>query len=135
MTNMHDVFCAIRDDESDHVSTMEACLDPTVAKISPSMEKRVLTGVAAAAAVAMFLNTGSPEGSTNFVDGIDFAAEDGATSGIVDAIMSGAAGIASQFQPDGEESALADFMEEGSLLPNIRALVAEFASMISRFML
>jgi len=58
MKSMYDVFSAIRDDEGDHVSTMKACLDPTVAVNSPSIEKQILVGGAALAATAYFLSTG-----------------------------------------------------------------------------
>lgn len=136
MENLYDVFCAIRDDESDHVSTMEACLDPSVAKLSPSLERKVLTGIAAAAAVAFFLNSGSPNPSAtqDFVDGVDFAAEDSAVSGVVDAIMAGAAGIVNEIRQDpGEDSILADMLEEGMLLPNIRAFIVEIGSFFTRF--
>lgn len=58
MTSLYDVFSAIRDDEGDHVSTMTACLDPSVVKTSPSLEKKSLVAIATAAAFAYFLGTG-----------------------------------------------------------------------------
>ena len=138
MENMYDVFCAIRDDEGDHVSTMEACLDPSVAKLSPSLEKKVLLGIAATAVVGMFLSSGSTEVSfsQDLVDGVDFAAEDGVASSVVDAVIAGAAGIFSQINPDdaGEESAIVDMLEEGMLLPSLRSLAVEIVSVITRFL-
>lgn len=58
MKTLYDVFAAIRLDEGDHVGTMKACLDPKVAVISPSLERRFLTGVALSAVVGYFLTTG-----------------------------------------------------------------------------
>ena len=82
MESLYDVFSAIRDDEGDHVSTMEACLDPNVAKLSPSLEKKFLTGIAAAVAVAVFLNTGADIGIggdelSGVADGVDLATDSG----------------------------------------------------------
>jgi hypothetical protein len=51
--NLYDVFCNIRDDEAQHVSTMEACQDPTALTKSPN-------AVAAATALALGL------GATNY---------------------------------------------------------------------
>lgn len=60
MTNLFDVFKAIQADEEDHVSAMKACLDPNVALVSPSIERRVLTAAAliAALGVAVDANDG-----------------------------------------------------------------------------
>lgn len=49
MNSLYDVFCAIRNDEGDHVQTMSSCLDPKVSTLSPALESRVLTGIALAA--------------------------------------------------------------------------------------
>lgn len=46
MTSLYDVFVAIRNDEGDHVNTMQSCLDPTAPTLSQGLESRVLTGVA-----------------------------------------------------------------------------------------
>jgi hypothetical protein len=46
MTSLYDAFAAIQADEGDHVSTMEACLNPDVPVRSPSIERRILTGLA-----------------------------------------------------------------------------------------
>lgn len=46
MTSLFDVFRAIQADEADHVTAMKACLDPNVALVSPSIERRILTAVA-----------------------------------------------------------------------------------------
>ena len=58
MRSLYDVFTAIKADEGDHVGTMKACLDPDVAVLSPSLEKKVLTGVALVAAFSYFLTAG-----------------------------------------------------------------------------
>ena len=57
MRTLYDVFHAIRSDEGDHVGTMKACLDPKVAVLSPSLERRFVTGAALAAAIGYFLAT------------------------------------------------------------------------------
>jgi hypothetical protein len=48
------VFSAIRNDKSNHVSTMDACLDPNTSMQLPSMEKKILTGVALVSVVGSF---------------------------------------------------------------------------------
>ena len=58
MRSLYDVFSAIRNDEADHVKTMQACLDPNVSVMSPSLEKKVMTGLALGATVGYFLSTG-----------------------------------------------------------------------------
>jgi len=110
MESLYDVFSAIRDDEGDHVSTMEACLDPNVAKLSPSLEKKFLTGIAAAAAVAVFLNTGADIGIggdelSGVADGVDLATDSGSFGAAVDAAVAGLAGVTSQFGNKAEEGA------------------------------
>lgn len=110
MKSLYDVFTAIRDDEGDHVSTMEACMDPTVAKLSPSLERKALTAVAAAVAISLFLNTGVDSGITKDIidtidaDSIDFAATETVTSGLADAAIAGMAGILSNLGQDSEDT-------------------------------
>ena len=138
MKNLYDVFAAIRDDENDHVSTMEACMDPTVAKLSPSLERKALTAVAAAVAISLFLNSGGvdPAGVTSNIvdtvdaDTIDFAASETVVSGLADAAVAGMAGILSQLGQDSSglgldtEEAL---LEEGALVGvlNLLRLILE----------
>eukprot|EP00538_Stauroneis_constricta_P011340 CAMPEP_0119571404 /NCGR_PEP_ID=MMETSP1352-20130426/44092_1 /TAXON_ID=265584 /ORGANISM="Stauroneis constricta, Strain CCMP1120" /LENGTH=638 /DNA_ID=CAMNT_0007621083 /DNA_START=620 /DNA_END=2537 /DNA_ORIENTATION=+ len=62
MQSLHDVFTAVRADEGDHVATMQACLDPTVAVQSPSIERRVLIGLAMVAIVGAAINVGGDAG-------------------------------------------------------------------------
>jgi len=52
MKSLYDVFVAIRNDEGDHVNTMQSCLDPTAPTLSQGLESRVLTGVALTAAAS-----------------------------------------------------------------------------------
>ncbi len=77
MQSLYDVYCAIQADEADHVSAMEACLDPNVALVSPSIEKRVLTAAALITALGLAVSGG---GGLDFgMDGtsLESAASDG----------------------------------------------------------
>jgi hypothetical protein len=83
MRSLYDVFGAIKADEGDHVATMKACLDPTVAVSSPSIERRLLTGVALVAAVSLLLTTNDFSADnldvvTNSVDGVLDTVDSGA---------------------------------------------------------
>lgn len=57
MTSLYDVFSAICADERDHVSTMEACTDPEAVLQSPSMERRIIFGVALLAITPLIAST------------------------------------------------------------------------------
>jgi hypothetical protein len=52
------VFSAIREDENDHVGTMQSCLDPGVVIRAPSLEKRVLLGLAFVSTAAFLASAG-----------------------------------------------------------------------------
>lgn len=120
MQNMYDVFSAIRADEGDHVSAMEACLDPNVSLQSPSLERRVVTGMAATALASYFLVT------TGFLDAslLDTGTVDAATaaSGDLSLLELSVAGVASwardfiQTQEEGGFAGLAEDAVEGGLL-------------------
>lgn len=56
--SLYDVFARIRDDEAEHVKTMEACLDPTVVVRSAAAEKNFLLAAAGAALIAYLASTG-----------------------------------------------------------------------------
>ena len=131
MKSLHDVFTAIRDDEGDHVSTMEACLYPEVAKLSPSLERKALTAITAAVAIGMFLNTGADAGvGIDIVDAIDYAADETIASGLVDAAIAGIAvltGVASTLKQEAKEG----LFEEASFL-GFRNTVGEIFRVISR---
>lgn len=62
MTSLYDVFHAIRDDEADHVSTMEACLDSDTVLRSLSIEKQALLGVALATVASIAISAGAGAG-------------------------------------------------------------------------
>jgi len=99
MRSLYDVFVAIRADEGDHVTTMKSCLDPTVAVLSPSLEKKVLLAAAFAATAGYVLGTGlnSIEDISNIaaVDDVelaDAALFDGALGGLA-AFFNGLRGL------------------------------------------
>lgn len=97
MESLFDVFSAIRDDERDHVATMDSCLDPTVAKVSPSLEKKVLRGIAMAAAAGMIINSGGTGGD---VDGlVDLTLDGGAAATGLEGAMPGIVEGLSRFLP------------------------------------
>jgi hypothetical protein len=95
MTSLYDVFCAIRDDEGDHVSTMQTCLDPEATISAPSKEKRVLAGIAFAAAVGFYLSTGNGVDVTDVTDVADAAGDaalgDGSAATGIDTLLAGMA--------------------------------------------
>jgi hypothetical protein len=132
MESLYDVFSAIRDDEEDHVGTMEACLDPTVAKISPSLERKAIASIVTATAVALFLSTGETGGEVN--DLVNFAIDDSAATSLVDTAIAGIAGFVSQFAQDAEEGALADLFEIGALPATIGEFVTSVLEEIGRFL-
>ena len=139
MESLYDVFSAIRDDEGDHVGTMEACLDPTVAKLSPSLERKVLTGIATAAAVSLFLTAGDTGGVDvdQIVDGVDFAVDETGATTLIDGVIAGIAGMASSLGEDDEGAtaqAIADLFEEGAIA-EVKNAVVDFFVFISRFFL
>lgn len=90
MKSLYDVFSAIRMDEGDHVGTMKACLDPNIAVNSPSMERRILTGVAFAASVGYLLGVGD----LSEIDGVSDMVESmgGLLAGSTDDATSAAVG-------------------------------------------
>lgn len=122
MKSLYDVFTAIKADEGDHVGTMKACLDPNVAVQSPSLERKVLIGLAMAVAVTYAIN-GDLGGINEVSDLVDSAAGDAATGfvdgSIVEAAIAGAAGFAKQFMQDEEEGNIielaGDFVEASGI--------------------
>jgi hypothetical protein len=126
MSSLYDVFCAIRADEGDHVSTMQACLDPEATLRSPSLEKRVLAGLALAAAVGYLVSTGDFVDLTDYADVAgDAVLEDGsaatgigsAATGIVESLLAGMAGFAQQVS--GESIDVDNVLEDGSAATGI----------------
>lgn len=97
MNSLYDVFCAIKADEADHVSTMTECLDPTVAVKSPSIEKRVLTGLALAAAASVIVSaTGTFIPTDVAVDGTTVEGLASGSAGLLEGISAGAAALTAQ---------------------------------------
>lgn len=143
MQNMHDVFAAICADEGDHVHTMTACLDTEANLQSPSVERKVLTGIALVA-VASYLvsSTGMLDGSIldsagDILDSAgvasDAAAAIDATSifEVIAAGVAGLAGFAEQFINDEEARGLASlstdsYLVEGGALEQLWDKVVEF---------
>ena len=124
MQSLYDVFRAIQADEGDHVGAMKACLDPSVAVQSPSIEKKVLIGAALAAAAAYALGDFDSISSIN--DLVD--AGDGlAAESLIDAAMLGGAALMNKVAQDREEEKVlglvGDFFEaglEGAVLESAR---------------
>jgi hypothetical protein len=97
MNSLYDVFCAIKADEADHVNTMTECLDPTVAVRSPSIEKRILTGLALAAAASLIVSTSGTFIPTDVaVDGTTVEGLASGSAGLVEGISAGATALAAQ---------------------------------------
>jgi hypothetical protein len=119
MSSLYDVFCAIRADEGDHVSTMQACLDPEATLRSPSLEKRVLAGLALAAAVGYLVSTGDFVDITDYADVAgDAVLEDGsAATGIVESLLAGMATLAQRVT--GESVDVDAVLEDGSAATGI----------------
>jgi hypothetical protein len=110
MRTLYDVFTAIQADECDHVSAMKVCLDPNVALISPSIEKRLLTAVALSSAVAFALSVGplDPSDLTTF----DAAATEGSgLLNLLEGVVAGGATLASQLLQGGSEVSVEGIIE------------------------
>jgi hypothetical protein len=94
MKSLYDTFVAIRADEGDHVSTMNACLDPSVSMRSPSLERKILYGAALVALAATVLTTSSVDivgDTTALTDGATTLSEGSSlASTVVDAVMAAA---------------------------------------------
>lgn len=150
MRSLYDVFSAIRADEGDHVSTMKACLDPNVAVASPSLEKKILTGVALAAAVGYFVSTGDfadPSDVGDMVDGISSATEAGSAvddigATLIEGLIGGVAAFSRQFLEDEKEGDLvgigSDLFEAGTtgaILEQLRKAFIEALEILGRLRL
>lgn len=117
MRTLYDVFTAIWNDEGDHVQTMASCLDPKVATLSPALESRVLTGMALAAGSSIAFGTAGGlvgiseslggltgiEGMESFSDiadsltDLDAILSEDTSSGLLQAIVGGLAGLSNEF--------------------------------------
>lgn len=104
MTTLHDVFMAIQADEGDHVIAMDACLDPNVPIVSPSIEKRFLTGAALATVVAAIAGSGQGE--------IPLGLDDLPSGEFVDSLLAVGATVATKVFGSGTPVETATGMEE-----------------------
>lgn len=131
MNNLYDVFAAIRADEGDHVETMKACLDPNVPLLSPSLENRVLTGLALTAAVGYFVSSGGLEGATSS-EVFDGAMADP----IIDSVLAGAAAIfgganmAEEATDAAEVEGLIQSGALGSILEGLKSIFLTFIRLL-----
>ena len=92
MKSLYDVFTAIRNDEGDHVNTMQSCLDPSAPTLSSGLESRVLTGVALAAATSyLFGNYPGFDSLNGIMDGLSTLTSSGGGGAGGDALVDGLA--------------------------------------------
>lgn len=117
MTSLYDVFSAIKSDEKDHVSTMIACLDPDIALQSPSMERRILFGVALMAMVPVIasLSSGGGAGVDLVTDDAAIVVSDGAATSMAEMTAAGIMGMAGRML-DESSSDVEALLEEGGAL-------------------
>jgi ubiquinol oxidase len=99
MLSLYEVFQAIKADELDHVSTMEACLDPEANTRSPSVEKRILLGLALISIVGF--TASNLGGEASLIDSLpaDVVGET-STGGAVDAVVASISAAAAKFSLD-----------------------------------
>lgn len=143
MKSLYDVFRAIQADEADHVKTMQACLDPEANLRSPSMEKKILTGVALLGVVSLILSSGGGgeftdlATSDSLVDSSAIAGGDASATALVEAALAGASGMAQQLAQDEEEGGLlglgTDLVEGGAILEVMRTVFASAVQALARF--
>ncbi|KAL7495089.1 hypothetical protein ACHAWT_007324 [Skeletonema menzelii] len=101
MTSLYDVFVAIRNDEGQHVNTMQSCLDPTAPTLSQGLESRVLTGVALTAAASyLFGNYPGFDSLNGMMDSLSAV-----TTGGADAAVDGLASELDQILTDSSSDA------------------------------
>jgi hypothetical protein len=86
MQSLYDVFAAISADEGDHVSAMGACLDTNATLQSPSVERRVLIGVAALA-LGSYLFSATGVFDANLIDTADTTTIDAVVSASTDSSL------------------------------------------------
>jgi len=122
MRTLHDVFSAIREDEGDHVGTMKACLNPQVAFASPSLEKKILVGVALAATVGYLVSTGVVADIDQIEEMVDSSANgfvegavDDATATAIDTLL-GAMFAGASSMSSGLRKAIVEILESLRLL-------------------
>jgi hypothetical protein len=92
MRSLFDVFAAIAADERDHTTAMSACLDTDATFQSPSLERRILVGVAAVAFATYMLSTNG-ELDVSVLDSADTAVSMASDSSVVSELAAAAAGM------------------------------------------
>jgi hypothetical protein len=136
MQNMYDVFTAIRADEGDHVSAMEACLDPDVSLRSPSVERRVITGMAAVALASYFLAATGVVVDSGLMDAESLDAVATAASGdltIVELIAATAAGWFQQLkEAESSQTLTEELIEGGAILTVLERFQQKIVEFLSR---
>ena len=103
INTLYDVFCAIRDDEAEHVASMAACQDPNVIIKSPNREAAILAFSTAAIAASQL--TGSDIDLTSWNSLLDGFSGDSIVDAIVAASGTGAALVKSNVMTNPEEAA------------------------------
>ena len=130
MKSLYDVFKAIRADETDHVSTMQACLDEHSVLVSPSLEKKVLVGAGIVAVAATILSGTDPTATNDLlsINPGDMVVDGGATGLELDTLMAGAAVMMSQVFGGGGPESLADANEVAGSVEAIEGsgVIAQF---------
>ncbi|KAL7567947.1 hypothetical protein ACA910_019657 [Epithemia clementina (nom. ined.)] len=109
MLSLYDVFTAIRDDEGDHVGTMQACLDPEATLRSASLEKRLVTAVAlasVAAAIVLSSGAGPVAGPEDIGRVVSEIGETLSESTGLDVLVAGLGGLAQQVLQSNSEGNL-----------------------------
>jgi len=150
MRCLYDVFSAICADEGDHVGTMKCCLDPTEAVASQSLERRVLAGLALAAALGYFVSVGEISDMPDLAetvmsgitspDGVVETLEDPSATTAIEAAVA-AAGAVLQYILNGEGegkmigsgTGAVDSGQLDTLLPEGKRILVELIETISKF--
>lgn len=97
ITSLYDVFNQIKQDEGDHVSTMQACLDPDVVVMSPSLERKFFLGFAVLASIGAVLSSSVDlNDMTSLYDEVSTFIEDGVVNPLTDSPEELAAAFSSQ---------------------------------------
>lgn len=141
MNSLHDVFTAICADEGDHVSAMAACLDTEANLRSPSIERKILTGIAAFA-VASFILSSSGILDASLLDSASDVVSDAAISAtgdfsLVELAAAAMAGIAQMFSQDEEVRDLTDLgaeMAEGGVAEAAASELGRFGVKVAEFL-
>ena len=139
MQNLFDVFAAIAADEGDHASAMSACLDTKAALQSPSVERRILVGLAALA-VATYLLSTSGVFDPGFIDSADTAVVT-TDSAVVTEVATATAGIMGWVEEifkedEGNIESVGEGLAEGggAIFESLRRFGLEILKFLSRLL-